>query len=51
MQREYEPPIREFVDLLLAQFGDRVISMLVFGPIALGWSSHFGLGQFVAIEK
>lgn len=23
----------------------------VHGPIALGWSSHFGLGQFVAVEE
>lgn len=36
MQREYEPLIREFVDLLLARFGDRVVSVLVFGSVARG---------------
>lgn len=36
MQREYEPLIREFMDLLLARFGNRVVSVLIFGSVARG---------------
>jgi predicted nucleotidyltransferase len=36
MQREYEPLIEEFVRLLLAEFGDRVVSVLLFGSVARG---------------
>lgn len=36
MQQEYEPLVREFLRLLLEEFGDRVRSLLVFGSVARG---------------
>lgn len=36
MQREHAALIEEFVRLLVAEFGDRVVSVLVFGSVARG---------------
>jgi|CXWL01.1.fsa_nt_gi predicted nucleotidyltransferase len=36
MQRDYEPLMQEFLRLLLAEFGDRVASVLLFGSVARG---------------
>lgn len=36
MQREYATLIEEFIRLLVAEFGDRVVSVLVFGSVARG---------------
>lgn len=36
MQREYQPLMEEFLRLLLAEFGDRVVSVLLFGSVARG---------------
>ena len=36
MQREYEPLVQEFLQLLREQFGDRVVAALVFGSVARG---------------
>lgn len=34
MQPEYQPLLDEFLRLLLAEFGDRVVSVLLFGSVA-----------------
>ena len=36
MQREYEPLVQEFLQLLREQFGDRLVALLVFGSVARG---------------
>ncbi len=36
MQHEYEPLVREFLKLLQEHFGDRLVSLLVFGSVARG---------------